>query len=66
MVPILDLRLSRGDAVIELQQSTEPLGPANAAADDGRGVRWAWDDVPEPLVMTLGVVVGDVLVNNLA
>jgi ferredoxin len=64
MVPILERRLSRGDAVIEVQKSSEPLGPADAAADVRRCGRREGDDVPEPLVMTLGVVVNHVLVDD--
>src|ERR1700690_1148166 len=66
MVPILERRLSRGDAVIEVQKSAEPLGPADAAADVRRCGRREGDDVPEPLVMTLDVVVNHVLVDDVA
>ena len=57
---------SRGESVIAIQESAEPLRPADAPWR--RAARWATgrNDVSEPLVMALSLVVGEALVDDVA
>jgi hypothetical protein len=57
---------SGGRSLIEIQQSPEPLASADAPFDRWRGVRGEGDHVAQALVVTLGVVVLDKLVDHSA
>jgi hypothetical protein len=53
--------VSRGLSFVELQQSAEPLAPADAATVRRRSGQWQRDHIAQTLVVTLRVVVLDEL-----
>ncbi len=52
---------SRGHSVVEGEQPAEPFTPADAADGSGRRGGGKGDQVSQPLVVSLGVVVLDEL-----
>jgi hypothetical protein len=63
-VPAWNLRFSCSLSFVELQQSAESFVAADATDASGRVGRGEWNDVAEALVVALGMVVRDKLLDG--